>query len=75
MEKKLVLEEKKQNLIQFVAVRPLTVQILNKNRHLSADRSYEVECRTIGSRPEAQITWWKEKKPMRGKARNVSVKK
>ncbi|XP_032521471.1 nephrin-like [Danaus plexippus] len=59
-------------LILDINLRPLTVQILNKNRHLSADRSYEVECRTIGSRPEAQITWWKEKKPMRGKARNYS---
>ncbi|XP_026315203.1 hemicentin-1-like [Hyposmocoma kahamanoa] len=46
-------------LILDINLRPLTVQILNKNRQLSADRTYEVECQTTGSRPEALVTWWK----------------
>ncbi|XP_045776317.1 nephrin-like [Maniola jurtina] len=59
-------------LILDINLRPLTVQILSKNRQLSADRSYEVECKTTGSRPEAQVTWWKGMKPLRKKARNFS---
>ncbi|CAH0728186.1 unnamed protein product, partial [Brenthis ino] len=59
-------------LILDINLRPLTVQILNKNRQFSADRSYEVECKTTGSRPEAQVTWWKGLKPLRKKARNYS---
>ncbi|XP_046971664.1 nephrin-like [Vanessa cardui] len=59
-------------LILDINLRPLTVQILNKNRQLSADRSYEVECKTSGSRPEAQVSWWKGFKPLRKKAKNFS---
>ncbi|XP_041969779.1 hemicentin-1-like [Aricia agestis] len=59
-------------LILDINLRPLTVQIVNKNRQLSADRSYEVECRATGSRPEAQITWLKGTKPLRRKAKTFS---
>ncbi|CAH2094222.1 unnamed protein product [Euphydryas editha] len=59
-------------LILDINLRPLTVQIMNKNRVLSADRSYEVECKTTGSRPEAQVNWWKGFKPLRKKAKNFS---
>ncbi|XP_012544068.1 nephrin [Bombyx mori] len=46
-------------LILDINLRPLSVQILNKRPELSADRTYELECKTTGSRPEAQVTWWK----------------
>ncbi|XP_052744055.1 neural cell adhesion molecule 2 [Bicyclus anynana] len=59
-------------LILDINLRPLTVQILSKSRQLSADRSHEVECRSSGSRPDAQLTWWKGTKPLRKKARNFS---
>lgn len=42
----------------FVTVRPLEVEILFNNQPLSADRQYEVQCQTIGSRPPSVITWW-----------------
>ena len=42
----------------FFTVRPLEVEILFNNQPLSADRQYEVQCQTIGSRPPSVITWW-----------------
>lgn len=39
-------------------MRPLEVEILFNNQPLSADRQYEVQCQTIGSRPPSVITWW-----------------
>ncbi|XP_072930220.1 neural cell adhesion molecule 1-A-like [Epargyreus clarus] len=59
-------------LILDINLRPLTVQILNKNRQLSADRSYDVRCKTTGSRPEAQVTWWKGTKPLKKDVKNFS---
>lgn len=56
----------------FVAVKPQTVNILTKEKHVSADKRYEVECRTSGSRPEAVITWWKGSRPVKKLAKNVS---
>lgn len=40
------------------AVRPLEVEIIFNNQPLSADRQYEVQCQTTGSRPPSVITWW-----------------
>ena len=54
------------------AVKPLSVQILTKEREISADRRYDVECRSIGSRPEAVITWWKGNRQMKRISKNVS---
>lgn len=39
-------------------MRPLSVDILLNNQPLSADRTYEIECQAIGSKPTAKITWW-----------------
>lgn len=39
-------------------VRPLSVDILLNNQPLSADRTYDIECQAIGSKPTAKITWW-----------------
>lgn len=56
----------------FVAVKPQTVSILTKERQVSADKRYDVECRTTGSRPDAVITWWKGSRPVKRLAKNVS---
>lgn len=55
-----------------VTVKPLVVQILTKEARVSADKNYDVECRTSGSRPEAKITWWKANKPINKIAQSVS---
>lgn len=52
-------------------VKPLVVQILTKEPRLSADKKYEVECRSTGSRPMAVITWWIANRQIK-KAKNVS---
>lgn len=39
-------------------MRPLSVDILLNNQPLSADRTYDIECQAIGSKPSAKITWW-----------------
>lgn len=39
-------------------VRPLLVEITFNNQPLSAERNYDIECQSVGSRPPARITWW-----------------
>lgn len=63
----------KNDYIFIVAVKPLMVQILTKETRVSADKNYEVECRTSGSRPDAVITWWKANKQIKKKTQNVSL--
>lgn len=53
-------------------MKPLVVNITNKETHLSALKTYEVECASSGSRPEAVITWWKGNHQVKHMARNVS---
>ncbi|KAG6453238.1 hypothetical protein O3G_MSEX008040 [Manduca sexta] len=55
-------------VILDINLRPLSTQILNKRSQLSADRTYEVECKTTGSRPEATLTWWKGGRQMKKSA-------
>ncbi|XP_022903611.1 neural cell adhesion molecule 2 isoform X2 [Onthophagus taurus] len=55
-----------------INLKPQTVDILTKEKHVSADKRYEVECRTSGSRPEAIITWWKGSRPVKKLAKNFS---
>ncbi|CAH1392897.1 unnamed protein product [Nezara viridula] len=40
-------------------LKPISVEILKKERHISADKRYEIKCKATGSRPVAVITWWK----------------
>lgn len=56
----------------WIPVKPLVVNITNKETHLSALKTYEVECASSGSRPEAVITWWKGNHQVKHMARNVS---
>lgn len=55
-----------------ISVKPLVVNITNKEAHLSALKTYEIECASSGSRPEAVITWWKGNHQVKHMARNVS---
>lgn len=58
-----------------INLKPQTVNILTQEKHVSADKRYDVECRTSGSRPDAIITWWKGSRPVkRAKEKNFSEK-
>ncbi|XP_044730222.1 neural cell adhesion molecule 1 [Chrysoperla carnea] len=59
-------------LILNINLKPLTVTILTKEKSISADKRYEVECRTSGSRPEAVITWWKGNHQIKRMAKNFA---
>lgn len=39
-------------------VRPLLVEILEREQPLSVGRETEIACRAVGARPPAVITWW-----------------
>jgi len=49
----------------YIAVKPLTVNILKTESPLVADKRYEVTCESAGSRPPAIITWYKGKRQLR----------
>ncbi|XP_018346150.1 PREDICTED: hemicentin-2-like [Trachymyrmex septentrionalis] len=59
-------------VILDVNLKPLVVNITNKRFHLSALRTYEIECVSSGSRPEAVITWWKGTHQVKHMARNFA---
>uniref|UniRef100_A0A1B6DTE2 Ig-like domain-containing protein n=1 Tax=Clastoptera arizonana TaxID=38151 RepID=A0A1B6DTE2_9HEMI len=45
-------------------LKPLSAQIITSVQPLSADRKYEIVCQSLGSRPRAHITWWKDNKKL-----------
>lgn len=49
-------------------VKPLSVKMSITDDYLLAGRRTQLECLSFGSRPPAQLTWWKE-----GKKINTSV--
>lgn len=53
----------------------MAVHILTKDRFVSADRTYDVECKSSGSKPPALITWWKGSKQLKKLTKNVSPEK
>ncbi|CAB0018393.1 unnamed protein product, partial [Nesidiocoris tenuis] len=57
-------------VILDINLKPVAVNILNKERHISADKRYDVECRATGSRPAAVITWWKGSRQIKRLAKN-----
>ncbi|XP_076638457.1 neural cell adhesion molecule 2 [Colletes latitarsis] len=59
-------------IILDINLKPLVVNITNKKVHLSALRTYEIECVSSGSRPEAVITWWKGNHQVKHMARNFA---
>lgn len=54
------------------AVRPLEVQVLSSRQPLSAGRTYEVQCQAVGSKPPANITWWKDNERLTNATQTVS---
>ncbi|BES90972.1 CD80-like C2-set immunoglobulin domain [Nesidiocoris tenuis] len=58
-------------VILDINLKPVAVNILNKERHISADKRYDVECRATGSRPAAVITWWKGSRQIKRLAKNL----
>ncbi|XP_031831167.1 neural cell adhesion molecule 1 [Nomia melanderi] len=53
-------------------LKPLVVNITNKKTHLSALRTYEIECASAGSRPQVVITWWKGNHQIKHMAKNYA---
>lgn len=47
-----------------VIVKPISANILSSSQPLSAERKYELVCETVGSRPHAKISWWKDNKKL-----------
>ena len=43
----------------LLAVGPLDVQLLGRKEPVSAGRSYEFRCQSVGARPPPIITWWR----------------
>lgn len=57
----------------LLAVKPLEVQILSSRQPLSAGRDYDVPCQAVGSKPPANITWWKDNEKLTNATQNVSL--
>jgi len=43
--------QKRVGLMTLLPVKPIAVHILTKDRFVSADRTYDVECKSSGSKP------------------------
>jgi CD80-like C2-set immunoglobulin domain len=55
------------------AVKPIAVHITTREKFVSAEKRYDVECKSSGSRPEAVLTWWKGSRQIKRMAKNVSI--
>nr|XP_031846620.1 uncharacterized protein LOC116433066 [Nomia melanderi] len=51
-------------------MKPLKVEIMGKDKILSAGRRYETRCQSTGSKPPADLTWWKASKQLKGTIKN-----
>ena len=49
----------------YFSVGPTKVTILNGREPISAGKRYEVNCQTIGARPQPTVTWWMAGKQVR----------
>jgi CD80-like C2-set immunoglobulin domain len=58
---------------RFPTVKPIAVHITTREKFVSAEKSYDVECKSSGSRPEAVLTWWKGSRQIKRMAKNVSI--
>ncbi|XP_053677055.1 nephrin-like [Anopheles nili] len=64
MNTKLV-EPKETSYVLDMHLKPLTIKVINPPGALVADKRYEIGCQSVGSRPNAIITWYKGKRQMR----------
>jgi CD80-like C2-set immunoglobulin domain len=60
-------------LIIVVTVKPIAVHITTREKFVSAEKRYDVECKSSGSRPEAVLTWWKGSRQIKRMAKNVRI--
>ncbi|XP_070493801.1 neural cell adhesion molecule 2 [Chironomus tepperi] len=59
-------------VILDVNLKPIAVHITTREKFLSAEKRYDVECKSSGSRPEAVLTWWKGSRQIKRMAKNFS---
>lgn len=59
----------------FVAVKPNMVEIMNKPATLSSERYVNLVCVSEGSRPPAQLTWYKDNRKFKSSRVKVRVTK
>ncbi|KAL9897612.1 sidestep IV transmembrane protein isoform 2-T23 [Glossina fuscipes fuscipes] len=59
-------------VILDVNLKPIAVHIMTKDRFVSADRTYDIECKSSGSKPQAVITWWKGNKQLKKLTKNFN---
>ncbi|XP_058467805.1 titin [Malaya genurostris] len=55
-----------------VNLKPVAVHILVKEKFVSADKRYDIECKSSGSRPEAVISWWKGSRQLKRLSKNFA---
>ncbi|XP_076325740.1 synaptogenesis protein syg-2-like [Tachypleus tridentatus] len=48
------------SIVLDLNLKPLQVRITTRKQPLSAGRRVEIECQSVGSRPPARMTWWKD---------------
>lgn len=53
-------------------MKPLIVVIMGKRNSLSAEKTYDIECKSTGSKPPAVISWWRGNKQIKRPVRTVS---
>ncbi|XP_067617196.1 uncharacterized protein side-IV isoform X2 [Eurosta solidaginis] len=59
-------------VILDVNLKPVAVHIMTKDRFVSADRTYDIECKSSGSKPPAVITWWRNNKQLKKFTKNFN---
>ncbi|XP_014252897.1 synaptogenesis protein syg-2-like [Cimex lectularius] len=53
-------------------LKPMSVTMMTPYQPLSADREYTLECQSVGSRPSAKISWWRDNKKLVSTSEAVS---
>jgi len=54
-------------------VRPMSGTITTKDSNLLAEKRYDIECVSVGSRPPATISWWKNSRQIENLPVTVSL--
>lgn len=59
-------------LYVFITVRPLAVKLLGSNQPMSALKDIEIVCQSVGSRPPAEISWFRDGQLLKPEREEVS---
>ncbi|CAO1433884.1 unnamed protein product [Diamesa serratosioi] len=59
-------------VILDVNLKPIAVHITTREKFVSAEKRYDIECKSSGSRPEAMLSWWKGSRQIKRMAKNFS---